>query len=399
VRLASSAPLQFQMLHGHFYDGYHLTSWFTSALNPVTNEALKANFPGVAPSERLSSAVAAPPKKPPNIILILHESTIDPRRYQPAERARFKEDPFVSGDGATRKLIVETFGGRTWISEYGAMFGLSTHYFSPNQTFLGYLLEGKIRHSLAHALGQQGYGSTYVYPAPRAFTNTGPFYKTLGFERVVDYHDRRKPSYNKRDREHFDYVVRDLKARREARDTRPILSFVMTEATHFPWSDAYFPDVRTDEIRPGEPWSEYARRIRIAHDDLTALKAELARSFPDEQFLLVGFGDHHPTLTAPLIADTSPTTSERYETFYRVEGVNFTPSYEAAPASIEIGYLANVIMAAAGLPLDDSFRLRQRTMTACGGLMYRCKDQDAIIAMHRHLVERGDIIPRYTMAK
>lgn len=407
---AASDNIQTQMLHAHFYDGYHLTSWFISGFNPIDNTKLAAYFPGKVPAEKTASAplaaqmkasapLAAPvePAKKPNIILVLHKSTIDPRPYVPAERQRFTEDPFVSGDGATRKLIVETFGGRTWISEYGVMFGLSTHYFRPNQTFLGYLLPGKVRHSLAHALGDLGYGSTYVYPAPRSFANTGPFYKTLGFERVLDYFDQTPPAYNKRDRDHYDYAIRDLKARREAKDARPQFTFVMTEATHFPWDKTYFPDVRADEARPGDPWSEYARRLRIGHDDYQAFKARLAREFPDEQFLVIGFGDHHPILTGPIIADTNPATSPRFDTFYRVDGVNFTPDYVAAPPAIEIGYLGNVMLSAAGLPLDESFVLRARAMADCRGLMYRCADQSRIIAMHRRLVERGDFVPKYSM--
>jgi hypothetical protein len=254
-----------------------------------------------------------------------------------------------------------------------------------------------VRHSLAHAMGDLGYGSTYVYPAPRSFANTGPFYKTLGFERVLDYFDQKPPAYNKRDRDHYDYAIRDLKARRDANDKRPQFTFVMTEATHFPWDKAYFPDVRADEVRPGDPWSEYARRLRIGHDDYQAFKTKLAREFPDEQFLLVGFGDHHPILTGPMIADTNPVTSPRFDTFYRVEGVNFAPDFDAAPPSIEIGYLANVMLSAARLPLDESFALRARVMADCRGLMYRCADQSRIIAMHRRLVERGDFVPKYAM--
>jgi phosphoglycerol transferase MdoB-like AlkP superfamily enzyme len=412
---AASPRLQEQMLHGHFYDGYHLTSWFLSAFVPIDSRALARHFPGTPPAEHkpavalrfgaaADAAIAAPSavatqQAGPNIILILHESTIDPRPYRPAEVARFKEDPFVSGDGRTRKLIVETFGGRTWITEYGLMFGLSTHYFQPNQAFLGYLLEGKMRHSLGHALSNHGYGSTYVYPAPRTFANTGRFYRSLGFERVIDYHDQAKPAYNKRDRDHYQTAFEDLKARRAAGDRRPVLSFVMTEATHFPWSTAYFPDVRADEIVPGDAFAEYARRIRIGHDDYTAFKAALAAAFPGERFLLVGFGDHHPNLTAPAIADTNPVTSPRYETFYRIEGLNFTPDYASAESGIEIGYLGTVIQQAARLGLDPSYALRRDTKTACAGLMHRCQDQSRIKALHRALVERGDFEPYYDLSR
>lgn len=338
------------------------------------------------------------PRKP-NIILILHESTIDPRPYRPEEVDRFAEDPFVSADGVTRKLIVETYGGSTWISEYGVMLGLSTHYFRPNQAFLGHLFQGQMRHSLIHALAAQGYGTTYVYPAPKSFANTGRFYAALGIERVIDYFDQPKPAYNRRDRDHYEMVLRDLARRRAEQDNRPQFSFVMTEAPHFPWDTPYFPDVRADEIRPGDPYAEYARRLRIGHDDYKAFKARLAADFPGEQFLLVGFGDHHPRWTASYIDSTDPATSPRYETFYRLDSIGMALPRDLPTEAIEIGYLGTIALEAAGLELDASYRARRETLTACRGLLFRCQDQDRIKAMHRALVERGDIVPRYAWSK
>ena len=404
---AASPNLQAQMEHGHFYDGYHLTSWFLSLFRPIDNTALQARFPGksadAAAPQRAATVTPAPvaalPQRPPNIVLILHESTIDPRPFRPEERARFDVEPFASMDGITRRLIVETYGGNTWISEYGVMFGLSTHYFRPNQAFLGHLLEGKMRHSLAHALAGHGYGSTYVYPAPKSFANTGRFYKALGFERVLDYFDQQKPAYNRRDRDHYETALADLARRRADGDLRPQFTFVMTEAPHFPWDTTYFPAVRADEIRPGDPYAEYARRLRIGHDDYAAFKARLAAQFPGERFVLVGFGDHHPRWTASYIESTDPAASPRYDTFYRLDGIGIDATRAAPSSPIEIGYLGTVMMEAAGLPLDASYQLRREALHACAGLLFRCSDQARVMELHRALVERGDFVPVYALSR
>ncbi len=387
---------------GHSYDVNHVTAPLFSLTDIFQVGSITRYFPGrpISPAPLPVQQVKAQP--PVNIILVLHESTIDPRRYVDDARTQMNRDPFVSGDGTSRLLIVETYGGITWISEYGVLLGLSTHYFRPIQAYLGHFMRGRFKTSLPQHLTALGYGRTLIYPAPKNFANTAAFYKSLSFEEILDFHDQTPSFWVQRDQHHFNYAIENLKKRRAANDMRPSFLFILTSATHAPWSVTFFPEQRVDEARVGDQWAEYARRIRIGHDDMEEFKKRLSVEFPNERFLIVGFGDHQPTLTSTfhnddvlkrhLLTSDDLRRSAMFDSFYRLEGVNFEPKYAKAPAVIEIGYLANVILEAAGLPLDEAFTLRRRLMDDCKGLWFRCGDQNRVVELHRRLVEIEGIV-------
>jgi hypothetical protein len=128
-----------------------------------------------------------------------------------------------------------------------------------------------------------------------------------------------------------------------------------TLATHYPYKSPAFPDVRAAEIVAGDQAAEFARRQRIAADDLAWFERQLAADFPGESFLVVGFGDHQPKITesyfsrgagSPLRPVDAAET--RFLTYFRVDGVNFEPRYDALSPKASIGYLGEMILGRPG---------------------------------------------------
>ena len=414
----------------NFMDSYHMTSFFTSlpeafvysrgALLPYTTRRMASSDPAVTASlsqldnsgaadAMLNRARGLPAAQVvrrgemaaphPNSIVILHESMVAPGRFNSEPQHHVPAHLFTSSDGSRRKLIVETFGGGTWISEYGLHLGVSTHHFGDVRSYLGHALDGKVNHSLERYLRSLGYSSVALYSADRNFANTANFYKSLGFDDVFDPMDT-GAAPSSRDKTLYEFLMRDLKNRRQKGDHRPMFYFVLTVATHFPYTYAAQPDARPDEIALGDEWAEYSRRVRISLDDLEEFKRALASQFPDEQFLLVGFGDHQPFLMRSFyprkvrreqVGADELKASPHYDSFFRVEGVHFTPTLRAIPQEAEIGFLSTIIALAAGLPLDESFRSRSDLMKRCNGLLFRCSDQTAVTDFYGQLVERGDL--------
>jgi hypothetical protein len=56
---------------------------------------------------------------------------------------------------------------------------------------------------------------------------------------------------------------------------------------------------------------------------------------------------------------------------------------------LDVPYMPVVILNAAGLPLSDSFRERQRLLTTCNGRYSDCEQRGAILAFHRRLIDSG----------
>ncbi|WP_156318453.1 sulfatase-like hydrolase/transferase [Rhizobium sp. AAP43] len=379
------------------YDQRHFSTLFISAV--AFSEAIARPMEIMAPQPDLATA---PPLKLsdlpqpstaqedeyPDIIAILHESSVDPGIYFDGERYQVPSDFFASGDGVRRRLHVETFGGRTWISEYGFLLGLNASYLGPTYEFLGIIREGKFKNTLPARLQELGYTTIANYPSPPTFMNTGRFYKTLGFEVINDPKklglkiiENNRP----RDRAYFERVIAEIEERGIEPNGRPAFYFVWTTATHYPYRQPMHPDIRANEIMAGDDGAEFARRQRIARDDLKWFEGELKTKFPNKKFLVVGFGDHHPLITAGYFSE-KPELNFRPKdaketntmTYYRINGINFEPDYKRLNDEIEIGFLADSIMAAARLPLGPSFAVRSWLRQRCNGQWLKCPDATAV---------------------
>lgn len=307
------------------------------------------------------------------------------------------EEFFASGDGKRRRLNVETYGGRTWISEYGFLLGLNASYLGPTYEFLGMVQAGKFQNTLPQRLAELGYVTVANYPSPLSFMNTGRFYRSLGFDvlnnpetlglRIIE---NNRP----RDREYYQRVLEDIQSRTDRQDRRPGFYFVWSTATHYPYWKPMFPDVRSNEIVQGDQAAEFARRQRIANDDLKWFQRELGRKFPSQKFVLAGFGDHHPIITSDYFdVNAAPNVRPRDETetlhrtYYRIVGINFDPDYASLTDEIEIGYLADSIMSAARLPLGPSFAARAWLRRRCLGLWLTCPETPAVVQTNSMLSE------------
>jgi phosphoglycerol transferase MdoB-like AlkP superfamily enzyme len=337
--------------------------------------------------------------KPPHIILI-HEESVVPPGYVPALRYDHRLDPFfASRDGKVHRMRVETYGGASWITEFAVMTGVSTRSFGGMRQFVQSLMAGKVHDTLPETLTRCGYRNVVFYPLQRNFVSYDRFYSSVGLKEVFDSKDQSAPSDNERDRFYFANALDEI-ARHLRQSRQPLFTYILTMATHSPYDFVYMPEVDVPGGGPGtDPeMSEFLRRLAMARIDYDELRRELARRFPDERFLIVHYGDHHPIASRTLLdvsnqldaEDVSlPFDSLGFVTYYAVEGINYSPPPLPEVEVLDVPYLPVVILDAAGLPLSDSFRERQRLLTACKGRYFTCEQRGAILAFHRRLIDSG----------
>jgi hypothetical protein len=143
---------------------------------------------------------------------------------------------------------------------------------------------------------------------------------------------------------------------------------------------------------------EYLRRLGMAHMDYDFLRAELARRFPGEAFLIVHYGDHQPTATRTLLGFPASADAERvvagrnplrFITYFAIDGISYTPPPIPTPETMDVPYLGLIILEAAGLPLSDTYRERRRLMERCNGRYHDCPDRAQILQFHRRLIDSG----------
>jgi hypothetical protein len=296
-------------------------------------------------------------------------------------------------------MRVETYGGASWITEFAIMTGVSTRSFGGMRQFVQSLMAGKVHDTLPETLTRCGYRNVVFYPLERNFVSYDRFYSSIGLKEVFDSNDQGAPSDNERDRFYFANALDEI-ARHLRQSRQPLFTYILTMATHSPYDFVYMPEVDVPGGGPGtDPeMSEYLRRLAMARIDYDELRREIARRFPDERFLIVHYGDHHPIASRTLLdvsnkldaEDVSlPFDSLGFVTYYAVEGINYSPPPLPEVEMLDVPYLPVVILDAAGLPLSDSFRERKRLLTACNGRYFTCEQRGAILAFHRRLIDSG----------
>jgi len=383
----------------HFYDGYHASALLASAPEALEVALRGGLLQGSRTAQADISAIRVPDPLPtsnqtkPDIILILHESTFPVDLYPIACNGPVPERLYRSSDGRRRKLKVETFGGATWISEYGVMLGVSTYYFGEARNFLGYFLKDQLPASLIGRLKHSNYKTVAFYPSPGTFVNTSQFYRHLGFDEVLDSKSLGAPSDRERDRFYYEKVLQRLREHVRSGSQDPFFGFTWTMLSHSPYGETKLPEEGLKPDCTGNPeWDEYIRRLLISEHDLNWFVERLRVDFPERSFLIAGFGDHQPFIAQEFLQEQLTNTqnvqviptrnSKGYETFYRIEAINFLPDWASVPAEAEIPYLGGIIANAARITRSKLDYARDALAADCGFRYYECADQDRVLRFH-----------------
>ncbi len=346
----------------------------------------------------------SPGERPPHIILIHQESVVPPSHFPSIDYDRGLDPFFKSFDGRLHPLRVETYGGASWLTEFSVLTGVSTYSFGGMRTFVQSLMQGKIRDTLPQNLARCGYRNSVFYPVDKDFVSNGKFYAAIGMPEIFDYKAQGAKRYNERDAFYYANTLKHFEAQLQASKT-PLFTYILTVATHLPYTYVYEPDEAVKGGGPGSDpeMSEYLRRVAMAQLDYNAFRAELARRFPAERFLIVQYGDHQPITTRPLLGFNKETAardisllpdSRGFLTYYAVDGINYVPPPLPAVETLDVPYLGAVLLQAARLPLSEAYRERLRLMRACEGRYYTCPNKAAILSFHRRLIDSGVVDAR-----
>lgn len=393
----------------HFVGWYHVSALPASLPEAVGVLAQGGFLQGGGTGGTINSIPIAPLAKEdtsqpkPTIISILHESSFNTALFPIQCGGTQPEALYTSGNGKRYDLRVETYGGATWLTEYGLMLGISTYYFGDARSFIGYTMENRVKDSLPRQLNQDGYETVALYPSPKQFVNTGEFYRSLGIGKLLDYTDLGATSELERDRFYYAKAIEQIRAHKASGSKAPLALFLWTMASHGPYDHTIHQEVAPDGASicaKDGPWSEYIRRMLMAEDDLAWFSEQLKAEFPDEPFMLVGFGDHQPFLSQEFLKPASAGTrlptknSVGYQTFFRITGVNYEPDWSSVPASIDTPFLGNVMMRAARLPRHGFYNDRDKLMELCGGRYNDCAHQNEILSFHDRMIDSATIVNR-----
>jgi hypothetical protein len=336
--------------------------------------------------------------KLPHIVMVFDESSFDATMLPGVNVPPNYRDRFRSSDGKARAFVVEGAGGPSWFTEYNVLTGLSVRSYGRFAESVTRLATGRVKRGLPYALRKCGYSTYSLYSWFGAFAGARGFQTSTGIEHFLDAKQLRTGPAD------TDIFFYDHAARVIAQDQShgPVFVFVYLAANHFPWDHHYRPDLLPGWVNAGNPFEidEYLRRQEMSLHDYAQFKARLGREFPNQQFLLVRFGDHQPlfakhfmdpTLDKAEVAARILRRDPRYfTTYYAVEGVNFRPvDLSSALEELDAPYLPLVVLEAAGVPLDPTFAEQKHILGRCRGVFYLCADGAEARRFNRLLMNAG----------
>jgi hypothetical protein len=365
----------------------------------LTNGGVLEADPATVDRLNLGPVGACPPgRKLPHIVMVFDESSFDVTMLPDVKVAADYRERFRSSDGQTRAFVVEGAGGPSWYTEYNVLTGLSVRSYGRFAESVTRLAAGRVKRGLPYALRECGYSTYSLYSWFGAFVGARGFQTSTGIEHFLD---AKQLHVGSADTDIFFY---DQAARVIAQDRGqgPVFVFVYLAANHFPWDYHYRPDLLPNWVNPGNPFEidEYLRRQEMSARDYAQFKERLGREFPDQQFLLVRFGDHQPLFAKRFIdptldqAEVAARILQRdpryFTTYYAAEGVNFRPvDLSSALDTLDAPYLPLVVLEGAGVPLDPSFVEQKKILKRCRGLFYLCAGGAEARRFNRLLIDAG----------
>jgi phosphoglycerol transferase MdoB-like AlkP superfamily enzyme len=375
----------------------HLPAFFGSS-GFMTHTAL--TDPALPPPGTVFGSTACHTEsKPPHIIVISDESSID-TTVQPG----LTPDPvlapfFASFDGVKRSMISESYGGATWLAETSVLTGLSTRAFGNFVPLVPRIIgSGTVRYNLPAWLKECGYRTLSLYPADGRFAGAAIMHASFGIDEFDDQAKMGITEERQRDRFYYQRVVDAL-----AKDSqKPLFSFVWTTSNHFAWNFAFAPEMKIDGIPPSPSASiaEYRRRQRITQIDHQWLLETLRQRFPQERFIILRYGDHMPymgmRMAAPDLAKEEAQAriaafdQRFYTTYYAIDLVNMRPAAAPTPHSpLAAAYLGGELLSIAGLPLNPPLAYTRQMLERCKGQFADCADGTEMNRFNAWLMREG----------
>lgn len=351
-----------------------------------------------APFETAAAGVAplpAPPEVRPDVVVWLHESTLNPALYR-LDGARlpplgmFRRNPH---DRAAGLLRVHTFGGKTWLSEFSLLTGLVPADFGGRRTTVFNSVAPQMQRNLVERFEANGYDSLVLMPTMKSFYGAARTYEGLGFDRVLTLRDF--PEYDHVKGDEWDIADSDrlgeaaaklLREHRRDHPDRPLFLYLLSIKEHAPYSGRTKPLYRLERSGVKKSMAgkltDYVGKLQVLDRGLQRLEREL--TVGPRPALWAYFGDHQAYFEEDSPPLRAKLPSPELLTQYRLRSTGATPLQESSPL-LDIALLPSLIADSAGLAPDEFFRAQSAMRRLCNGRLGDCPDKALVDSYKAYL--------------
>lgn len=382
-------------------DKSFITDFLTSFNDTVINEPKSPPNVDRTISWKLDRPMQAP-AQPPDVVVVLEESTFDPRILKlctipECRRAMFDVDKQTRAHGL---MTVHTFGGGTWTSEFSLLTGLAHTLFGNAGLYAPYNLAPRVAFTLPKAFKHAGYRAIALYPMSGDFLNARNAYDYYGFDAFYDgtQYGLGWESHDADLLKVFERVYADEK--RTHPDT-PLFVFMLTLHQHGPHMKplAELPPPYDKPLFPGtfkpkalDDWlnlnlGNYLQRL--AESD--AMMADLQKFLlgGDHPAVLAHFGDHQPSFDGaineiPKVVPKQAKPVAHWVTYYMVKS-NFPVRARYDYPVFDIAFLGSLVLDIAGVPKDAFYQANTLLRERCKGRYLDCDKAGIVASYHDYI--------------
>lgn len=353
----------------------------------------------------ISWSIKTPLKAPqhrPDVVAILEESTFDPHLLNlctipQCDLGMFKAGPDTR---AGSPLIVHTFGGGTWTSEFALETGLADVLFGNAGLYAPYSLAPRVKFSLARAFKAAGYRVIAIYSHSGEFLNARNAYANYGFDMFYDGTDFGL-GWESTDADLLKVFHQIYSDETEAHPDQPLFIFTLTLHQHgphmlpleqlpAPFNKPLFPG----KFKPAalDDWlnlnlGNYLQRAALSSAMIDSMRDLLWGS--GRPTVLMHFGDHQPSFDGAMhvIPKTAPKSAGKNDS--RVTYYRLLTSFPMAPMkpyeALDIVYLGSMLLDAAGVPKDAFYQANSLLRDRCNGQYLTCKNRNVLGSYHDYI--------------
>ncbi len=396
--------------------GYNLVSHFVGSLTrlglrrPVI-AAGATNWPppDVVAASHVGPAVAA--KRPPDIVVVLEESTFNPQALLPfctpalCHRALFEPG---ADTVATGPLRVHVTGGLSILSEFTLFTGMPHTLFGGAGLRAPMTVLPRTHVALPRHLKRLGYRTIVVYPLEKGAFGASVAYPLYGFDEIREHPvigSEKRNYWALSDRDIFRFIEELLREEDVRPDRPPLFIYALTVQQHGPHAAGRPGQPPRDEhptfagldIEVNAKLNDYLSRLTQSDEAVALLQAALRRR--DRPWLLAHFGDHLPAFEGLMqgVPKRSPVAGlpADYVTYYSIETGGFDaagPAVAGKYPALDIAFLGGLLLDVAGLPKDPYFTANTRLRQVCGGLFAECPDSAMMSAYQRYIFNTLQVV-------
>lgn len=298
----------------------------------------------------------------PDIFVWVNESTFDPHylKLDCPDMPRFRMFQDHPANIASGLLNVPTFGGRTWMTEFGFFAGISPLIFGPGGSCAPHTLAPRLKEALGTHLRSRGYRTVALNPVSGRFMDTASTYKRYGMDEFYEPKDlgaADPESWHIPDAFFKDRAIRVLQGHN---GPMPIFLVVFTMGNHGPHGQN--DSSEKSYCRPGglsrkkvRQLNDYLERLEKTDTAIEALTDYVLTR--DRPTIFLYFGDHLPAFTDEIPDEIFEREKgvDKMKTTFHIR-TNYPVTRPVVPQILDVCFLSGLLLDVAQVNDSPFFR-------------------------------------------